>query len=374
MSADTDINDPSPAPLLIPAKLSIWRRMGGGSLALSIIVHVILLVIGVVWVVKILPVEKAKQVDFMPLGGGGGEVGAKSDPNARKRMASNVMPVSRVAAMNSTSGLTLPDPDPSSSMSPLANLGGSSMAGGLGGAGSGGGRGNGHGRGFGDGNGLGRGGNGKGPSPFAGVMFGNEIKAESIGVVLDVSGSMVPHLPKVIAELDRVAAGSPLILYVGCGIAEGRPKSKSFPTVDIDSGISRRFERFWRLNHDMEYKPNKTLEDGSAKIDVDFSRPMPQEAVYKILSTRPNTYYLDYEGVQFAWGALLCKPIKDVEAVYWFADFQDSVDGEEAKKVARKLRGNKQKLYIQVSGKGPNVPVIQEEMIKPTDGGIIEVK
>jgi len=369
MNPDTEINEPPHLSPVAGGKQSIWRKIGGGSLALSILVHVALLAIGVVWIVRTLPGEKERIVDFMPEGGGGGEVGVQVDPNARKRVMSNTTPVSRIAVNDLASNITLPEPDPSSSMSPLASLSGGSLAGGLGGPGSGGGRGRGHGKGFGDGNGPGLGGSSGGKAPFA--MFGTEIQADSIGVVLDVSGSMVPHLSKVIAELDRVAPGSPLILYVGCGIADGRPKARAYPAVDIDS---QRFERFWRLNHDTEYKPNKTLEQGSAKIDVDFNRPMPQEAVYKILSTRPNTYYLDFEGVQFAWGALLCKPIKDVEAVYWFADFQDAVDPEEARKVARRIKSNKQKLYIQVSGPGPNVPVIQEEIVTPTGGGTIQVK
>lgn len=369
MNPDTEISDAPPIQRISEGKASFWQKLGAGSLSISIIVHAILLAIGIVWVVQILPAEKEKAVDFLPKSGGGGQVGASNNAKARQRMAS-IMPTSRVAAKDATSDLTLPEPDMSSSLASIGSLSGGN-AGGLGGTGSGGGRGSGNGAGFGSGSGPGSGGTGGGPAPFAGVMFGNEIKANSIGVVLDVSGSMIPHLAKVIKELDRVAEGSPLILYVGCGIGEGRPKSKAYRTIGIDS---QRFERFWRLNHDQAYKPNKTLEEGSAKVDVDLTRPIPNAALFKLLAARPNTYYLDFEGVKFSWGALTCKELKDAEAVYWFADFQDRVDEKEAKSVMRSIRGKKQKLYVQASGSGSYLSQIQELMVKPTGGSTIEVK
>lgn len=368
MKPDSDIRVPPLPQQTGEAKPSFWQKLGAGSLSISIIIHAVLLAIGIVWVVQTLPAEKEKSVDFLPLSGGGGQVGATTHEKARQRMASTML-TSRLAAKDVTSDLTLPEPDSSSSMASIGSFGGG-LSSGLGGTGSGGGRGSGNGAGFGSGSGPGSGGTGGGPAPFAGVMFGNEIKANSIGVVLDVSGSMIPHLAKVIKELDRVAEGSPLILYVGCGIGGGRPKSKAYRTVGIES---RRFERFWRLNHERAYLPNKTLEEGSAKIDVDFTTPIPSEALFKLLAARPNTYYLDFEGVKFSWGALTCKELKHAEAVYWFADFQDRVDEKEAKSVMRSIRGKKQKLYVQASGSGSYLSQVQDLMVEPTGGSTIEV-
>ena len=39
-----------------------------------------------------------------------------------------------------------------------------------------------------------------------------------MALVLDVSSSMAPHLPRVIAEVDKVAKDSVVVLFVGCGL------------------------------------------------------------------------------------------------------------------------------------------------------------
>src|SRR5690606_18197410 len=138
----------------------------------------------------------------------------------QKKMQANLAKANtaRVAAANVSSSFTLPEPASSSAMSSLGALGGSMGAGGLGGSGSGGGSGNGTGMGTGDGQGMGTGmGGGKGL-----IVCGTPLDVRSIGVVLDGSGSMTRHLPKVIHELDRVAKGSPVILHVGCGISGGK--------------------------------------------------------------------------------------------------------------------------------------------------------
>jgi hypothetical protein len=51
------------------------------------------------------------------------------------------------------------------------------------------------------------------------MMFGIELKdTRKIAVVMDVSRSMTKYLPIVAKELDKVARGSPLVLYFGCGL------------------------------------------------------------------------------------------------------------------------------------------------------------
>jgi len=147
-------------------KMSFWRKLGGGSLSISIIVHAILLAIGVVWIFQVIP-QKEEQPDFMPKGGGGGTPGAKSETNMKKRATMTTMNAPKLAAKGVTSTFTLPEPDPAQAMSSVGALGSSGLAAGLGGSGSGGGKGNGKGKGFGDGMGPGMGGGaGKMINPF----------------------------------------------------------------------------------------------------------------------------------------------------------------------------------------------------------------
>ncbi|MBX3739789.1 MAG: hypothetical protein KF712_02270 [Akkermansiaceae bacterium] len=139
------------ATILQTPKASFWRRLGGGSLTISIIVHAVLLVLALFWILQIIPPEKEKTVDFKPSGGGGGgspKMQANKSQNRVMKQATQ-----RVAAIGTSSSFALPEPDASTAMTALGSLGAAS--GGLGGGGSGGGRGEGIGRGIGDGMGDG---------------------------------------------------------------------------------------------------------------------------------------------------------------------------------------------------------------------------
>ena len=148
---------------ITPKKGSFWSRLGGGALSISILVHVLLLTAGAFWVFQIIQ-DPPKKVDFMPAAGGGGA--PESAAVQKQRSMQLQKNVARVAAVGASSPITLPEPELSSEMAALGNLGGGAMSGGMGGSGSGGGRGNGRGPGFGDGMGPGLGGGGGLKNPF----------------------------------------------------------------------------------------------------------------------------------------------------------------------------------------------------------------
>jgi len=155
---------PPPAVHATGNRPSVWRKLGGGSLSISLIVHAVLLCIGVFWIFQIMP-EKKTEVDFMPKGGGGGSTGVKEISNKKQRATMSMPNTPRMAAKGATSTFTLPEPDAASSMTSVGALSSGGLSGGLGGSGSGGGRGDGNGKGFGSGMGPGLGG-GKGFNPF----------------------------------------------------------------------------------------------------------------------------------------------------------------------------------------------------------------
>ena len=129
--------DPHLAPN--PSRVSIWQKLGGGALTFAIIVHVVLLVVGAIWIFQVIH-EPEKKVDFMPAGGGGGggERGAKSQLQQKKRAPLTPSTnVKRVFADGASSNFALPDPgDAFSEMSALGSPGGGGL-GGFGGPGSG---------------------------------------------------------------------------------------------------------------------------------------------------------------------------------------------------------------------------------------------
>jgi hypothetical protein len=143
-------------------RLGFWQRLGGTSLTIALIVHIIALIIGAIWIFQIItPPEK--KVDFMPPGGGGGERGAETKVNSKKRATiTPTTSVKRVFAEGAVSNFAIPEQgDNFGEMSALSSLSGGGPSGGLGGSGSG--------KGFGAGSGSGT---GLGMGTGSGKLFG----------------------------------------------------------------------------------------------------------------------------------------------------------------------------------------------------------
>jgi len=156
MSAPQD--DPAeastPTPLHRPAR-TLWQRLGGEGLALSILVHGILVVIAIVWVVStVTDTTGKKDPNTFATGSGGGSGGPKAKEYKTKLQPKNVKSLtktnSRITSKNSNASMAI------SSMPSMANplatagaIGGGSSKGF--GGGSGGGIGSGKGAGVGGG-------------------------------------------------------------------------------------------------------------------------------------------------------------------------------------------------------------------------------
>jgi hypothetical protein len=147
-------------------KLRFWTKIGGGALTFAILFHIIVLIIGAIWIFQIIRIAE-KKVDFLPPGGegGGGERAAQTKVQQKKR--AQITPstnVKRVFAEGAKSSYSIPDPgDAFGEMSPLTSLTSGGMSGGLGGHGSG--------QGFGSGTGTGSGlGSGGGAGKFFGLI------------------------------------------------------------------------------------------------------------------------------------------------------------------------------------------------------------
>lgn len=346
-----------PSPAIAPRHFEgLWSRIGGGSLMIAALFHVALLVAGAFWILQIVR-EPEKKVNFLPPGGGNGGDGAAQHQIQQKRQA-QITPTTnlkRVFAEGAQSDFTIPEQgDNFGEMSTLSSLSGGGGSGGLGNGlgGFGGGKGTGNGNGI--GSGLGGGGT-------LGIkLFGMDLKVKSIGVVMDVSGSMTPHLKRVLDEVNTVAKGSPLILHVGCGIGEDRSRPRIEP---VDAPFDG-FKRFWYLHHDPLYREQQK----NRKAKIDFSRPIPSPEVYQLLASRPQTFFHVYDATRTTGEALLAPAFKNVEAIYWFADFQDPIDPDEAKKILQGLSRRKQKLFVHASANGSFLSNALTLMAQPTGG------
>jgi len=204
------------------------------------------------------------------------------------------------------------------------------------------------------------------------MVFGTALPdVHSIGVVMDVSGSMTKHLPRVLAELDRVAKGSPVVLHVGCGIGSNRTR----PNIDavsspMKNGGEKNFKGFWSFYQDPYYRSSGITD----RDKVDLSRPLPSPEVYEAFAKRSSTYFNDPNGPKSTADALLAREFEKVDAIYWFADFQDKIDEEAAADVLRTLKRRKQKLYIHASQQGDYIAAARDLICLPSGGKEIVTK
>ncbi|MEN3939800.1 hypothetical protein WJU23_00780 [Prosthecobacter sp. SYSU 5D2] len=339
-----------------------WRRIGGGSLAASILIHVgILLAGGLIVFTRVIP-EKA--VDFMP--GGGSQKGAQASQELahkvqqkRRTTLTKSLPRQRLVSTSLNTAFTLPDAPPNLLDLPDASAmlsGSGSMGHSIAGMGTG----------FGKGVGSG----GMSGITFGPVtMFGMELKdTRNIAVVMDVSRSMTKYLPAVVAELDKIARQSTLVLYFGCGLTE--PKGRIEDEVLKVEGEP--FARYWQ-NWQGKAGLRLTPEERKALI-YDPAKPMPLEAIYKKLSGRPNTYFIDFNGIAHTQSALMSDEVMKADTIYWFADFMDAVTEDVMTSVRRKLKYRKQKLIIHASRRGRSFDKVVESLVKPLDGQVVEAE
>lgn len=191
-----------------------------------------------------------------------------------------------------------------------------------------------------------------------GPLFGMNVKAKKLAVVLDVSPSMVPHLSRVVSEVDKVAKGAVVILYVGCGLAPPDTKLLVGTRVFRTSGVE--FEKFWRLG-------GATYMDAS-KFKINARDPIPDEAIFRQLARRPQTYFIHRVQLEYTWLALLSEEVRNADALYWFSDFEDQVDFQQLSIVLENLNRRRQRLYIHSYGRGLNFELIKNQLALPTKG------
>ncbi len=184
-------------------------------------------------------------------------------------------------------------------------------------------------------------------SNFAGAgtgsitMFGKKISTRSISVVMDVSGSMTPFLPIVAKELDKVAPGSNLVLYSGCGL------------LQEPDNVDRELYTFTEAG--------------------DRFKNLPPE-VFQQMTDRKKTYLIKARNINHAQTALLSRRAMMADTVYWFADFQDAVDMGVMNHLVETYKSKNKKIYLHAVRRGRSFEVVVENLIKRLGGEVIETK
>jgi hypothetical protein len=178
------------------SKRKVWanwlRNFGLDGFGVSILVHIGLVVLALTWVVASYTVNPGEKTEHFVTGAGGGAQGSEArtfEHKVRMKNPKNMtktMP--RLTSRNANSAVSLPEM-PVFNMNLQGGLTAGNLSKGLGG-GSGGG--------IGSGMGIGAGG---GKNLVAKWVMGVKMEAKKIAVYLDCSGSMVPFLENVKAEI-----------------------------------------------------------------------------------------------------------------------------------------------------------------------------
>ena len=270
---------------------SFWVRLGGQGLAVSVIIHLILLVIFGLWVVSSWTDIGKTDPDSFVTGSGGGAAGDmakiyehKVTPKNAKNLAKTT---ARITSKSSTAAVSLPDLPTTSVSSIMTGMTAGGASKGFGG-GSGGGIGSGKGVGVGNGrNFVGR------------PVMGAKIFAQKIAVYLDASGSMQSYLARVEEEI-----------------------RKQFPEADI-----YRYNGAWTFVQDGE------VVGGRRSKNNEGVGPPQNPAAFstdpKTLTAEGKSIFRKYDdnfrkGSVGAWLDVMIKERYD--ALVIFSDFQDGVN------------------------------------------------
>lgn len=174
--------------------------------------------------------------------------------------------------------------------------------------------------------GTGLGGGGKGTGTGKGVgsggrmgkVFGMKVSSNRLGVLLDVSGSMHDILPEVMLKIDEQFEDYVLVMVVGCNVS---------PRL-----IKGEFESVLKMSR------------------KDYDGLIPEKLVKMVKRKKVNSHF---SYVVDAGSALEFMTRQGVDSIYWFADFQDSVDPKRMTQVGRNLEIQRVSLYVHSLEKQP---------------------
>jgi len=194
-------------------------------------------------------------------------------------------------------------------------------------------------------------GTGKGAARATVKLFGVEVKAQKLGVIIDISKSMQKYTPQLTAEIFEKFPDADVIFTNGGGMMDWPEALKKFnDEVEENKKKAKESKKEYRGPSKME-KPVLGRFNGSeasdwvpirgSKIGHESYRGLKEDypELYDKLSKRGNAWFIssfqDANGVYLAFQELIRRK---AEAIYWFSDFESPVEGQEAEKVAALIK------------------------------------
>ncbi len=232
----------------------------------------------------------------------------------------------------------------------------------------------------GTGTGTGRGtGTGKGTGRSGMKLFGVEVQAKKLGVLIDISGSMQPYIPAVMEEVFKSFPDADVVFMNGCGLEDWNTALKNWTQINDEQQKTAKENKKKFIGPKSMPKPQVVRFNSAEASDSPtirgtinyggFRKDYPD--LYDKLARRGNTWMVTSFSDSHAAGLAFDQfARRKVEAIYWFADFGDPVVGPAAEEAAKLVLDNKMEVIIHSTrGLGK-----AGDWIKQVNGKIVQTK
>lgn len=197
-------------------------------------------------------------------------------------------------------------------------------------------------------------------------LFGVTVQARKLGVIVDVSGSMQRYTPALFKEIFEKFPDADVVLTNGGGMMDWETALKNFTEkVAEEKKRAKETGKDYRGPSKMDRPRLARFNTGEAedwvpvrgpKMNRDNYRGLKEDypELYEQMRKRGNTWfitsYTDANAVYLAFEELIQRK---AEAIYWFSDFADPIEGKEAENVTRLIQENKVEVILHSTrGKG----------------------
>ena len=181
--------------------------------------------------------------------------------------------------------------------------------------------------GFGSGSGTGTGG-GIREMAITAKLFGTEVTATKLGVLLDISFSTHRAIDKVVNEINKKFKDAVIVLAPGCVI--GKHDSTVYPLKDFKKGTKA--HKVGKLSTETF---TERLLERNKEFDKIWGKLEKDERGYILFAENPNSKQTGNGGSN---DALEFLRDEGVDTIYWFADFQDQFLAEPTEAVIKSMK------------------------------------
>lgn len=205
-----------------------------------------------------------------------------------------------------------------------------------------------------------------------GQIFGVNVVASKLGVIIDVSKSTHAVIHLSIAEIQRSFGNAIMVFAPGCGMRPDNEARVLLPAT-LESRIGRYTHKNSKLQLVSYLYGDESMSGGllaaNRKFREFYDANKNSERVFLLYVTN-TTMPIHSEGTHEAFEFLIDQ---GVDGIYWFADFEDEIDPAIQADLIAKLKRSNVKVYQHVMNVGKSVDNRKLAFSTETGGEIIQV-